>query len=239
MKLLNHFYQVGGPSVSLPIDATCYLIGAQDDLWLIDCGTPQGFEKICANIRKTGHCCENVKGILGTHGHYDHVGAAAMFKEKFGTKFWLHENDVRQMEEGDGIKTTAALLYGATCPTCKVDYYLHDGDVFEFGDIRLSVLHTPGHTLGSVCFDMQADGLSILIAGDTIWGGYSKKIGSDEVLWEKSLKRITGMHFDHFTFGHINPQLIADADTRLKEAAASFNIYYTPWFKSFDRTFCY
>lgn len=239
MKLLNHFYQVGGPSVSCQMDATCYLIGGQDDLWLIDCGTPQGFEEICANIRKTGHRCENIKGILGTHGHYDHVGAAAMFKERFGTRLWLHEGDARQVEEGDGIKTTAALLYGAVYPPCEVDHYLRDGDIFDFGEIHLSVMHTPGHTAGSVCFVMQTAGLSVLIAGDTIWGGYSKKIGSDEILWEKSLKRITGMHFDHFTFGHINPQLIADADTRLKEAAESFNIYYTPWFKTFDRTFRY
>ena len=103
----------------------------------------------------------------------------------------------------------------------------------------MEVLHTPGHTPGSVCFAMDADGFSFLIAGDTLHGGFSAEIGSDETAWKKSLDKLTERHFDAFTFGHVGANVICDADTRIAELKKQFATYYNPWFKAMKDTFRY
>lgn len=239
MKLLRNFYQVGGPSLTHSFDATVYLLKGKEGYYLIDCGTPEGYEQLKININKIGIKPDSILGIFGTHGHYDHVGAALLWKNEFGTKLYLHEADCKQVEQGDGIKTTSILLYGSEFPACTIDARLKERDTFEFEDIKMTIIHTPGHTMGSVCFSLEIAEMKVLVAGDTIWGGFSAHIGSNESIWKESLDKITAMHFDLFTFGHVGPQLIADADTRLKEAKRAFANYYNPWFKTFKETFRY
>jgi len=239
MKLMKHLYQVGGVSLSHSFDATAYLIEGKEGLYLIDCGTPDGYEQIIQNIRSTGHKPEDIKAIFGTHGHYDHVGAAKLFKEEYGCLLYLQEADIPQVETGDSIRTTAELLYGRTFSPCTVDKQLRDGDRFDFGTISMEVLHTPGHTMGSVCFALNCDGYQFLIAGDTIWGGFNNLIGSDEASWKNSLDKLTSRHFDGYTFGHVGANVIADADVRLAEAKKQFATYYNPWFKAMKDTFTY
>lgn len=76
----------------------------------------------------------------------------------------------------------------------------------------MEALYTPGHTMGSVSFEVTAGDYRLLIAGDAVWGGFSEKIGSSEEAWRETLDKITSRHYDFYTFGHVNPQLIADAD---------------------------
>lgn len=240
MKLMPYLYQIAGVSLSHSYDAASYLIEGTEGLYLLDCGTPDGFDAIVGNIGKLQFAPEDIKAIYGTHGHYDHVGAAALFKEKYGCKLYLHEEDVRQVEEGDPVKTTAALLYGREFPSCKVDGRIKEGDLFRFGNgISMEALHTPGHTPGSVCFALDCNGYSFLIAGDTVWGGFSSQIGSEEGRWRESLEKLTGRHFDGYTFGHIGANVVADADARLAEAKRQFATYYNPWFKPMKETFRY
>lgn len=240
MKLMPYVYQVAGVSLSHGYDATAYLIEGTQALYLIDCGTPDGFEAIADNIRRLQFAPEDIRAVYGTHGHYDHVGAAALFKEKYGCRLYLHEADVRQVEEGDPVRTTAALLYGRDFPPCPVDGRLAEGDTFSFGNgISMEVLHTPGHTPGSVCFALDCNGYAFLVAGDTVWGGFSSRIGSDELRWRESLEKLTRRHFDGYTFGHIGANVVADADARLAEAKRQFATYYNPWFKPMKETFRY
>lgn len=239
MRLIQNLYQVGGPGLTHSFDAAAYLLKSKEGSYLIDCGTPKGYRQLKENLEKAGERPLNIKGILGTHGHYDHVGAAKLWKEEFGTPLYLHGADRGQVEAGDSVKTSASLLYGCEFSPCPVDYELEEGSRFEVGGIVLKVLHTPGHTMGSVCFELTISDMRILIAGDTIWGGYSDKIGSDEGAWRESLKKITARHYDAYSFGHVSPQLIADADVRLLEAQRAFANYYNPWFKTFGEVFRY
>ncbi|MDF2544086.1 MAG: zn-dependent hydrolase including glyoxylase [Herbinix sp.] len=239
MKLMKHLYQVSGVSLAHSYDATAYLIEGSDGLYLLDCGTPDGYQKIISNIRSLGFDPKDIKAIYGTHGHYDHVGAAKLYKDDYGCRLYLHEEDVKQVEEGDQVKTTAEILYGRVFPPCPVDGTIGDGDRFDFGTIKMEVLHTPGHTLGSVCFALDCEGYQFLIAGDTIWGGFSHLIGSNEELWRKSLDKLTNRHFDGYTFGHVGANVIADADRRLEDAKKQFATYYNPWFKAMKDTFIY
>lgn len=100
MKLLTNIYQVGGPSLTHFFDATVTLLKGKDGWFLIDCGTPEGYEQVKENIRKAGVEPSQIKFILGTHGHYDHVGAAHLWKEEFGCRLFLHALDREQVEAG-------------------------------------------------------------------------------------------------------------------------------------------
>lgn len=237
---MAHLYQVGGVGCSHSYDASAYLLEGTEGIYLIDCGTPDGIEQILSNIKMLGFAPETVKAIFGTHGHYDHVGAAAYLKEKYGCQLYLHREDAKRVEEGDDLSTTASLLYGRKFPPCVVDVFLEDGEKHDFGNhVTMEVIHTPGHTPGSVCFAMDMNGFQFLIAGDTVYGGYSQYIGSDEERWKESLEKITSRHFDGFTFGHMGPNVSCDADMRLAELKKQFAAYYNPWFKAMKDEFRY
>jgi glyoxylase-like metal-dependent hydrolase (beta-lactamase superfamily II) len=239
MKLLNRFYQVSSSTLTHSFDASAYLLDTDEGLYLIDCGTPEGYAKCLANIGSLGYDPRQLKAIIGTHGHYDHLGAAALFKRDFGTPLWMHALDRVQVESGDAIKTTAALLYGSVFTPCLVDRLLTDAERLNFGNMELQVLHTPGHTLGSVSIALKTSRMVVLIAADTLYGGFSLRIGSDEELWKKSLDRLCGMNFDLMSFGHCSPGLVTDVATRLDCAKRSFAIYYNPWFKDFTQQYTY
>lgn len=240
MKLLPNVYQVAGPGRSHSFDATAYLLPAGGELYLIDCGTPEGYEEIAANIRALHFDPKNITRIYGTHGHYDHVGGAGLFQRNFGSRLYLHPKDAAQVEAGDSVRTTAALLYGREAAPTPVNALYEDGDAFQTDAGKIVILHTPGHSLGSCCFALEhRSGDRLLIAGDTLHGGFSFKIGSDEDLWRESLARLTALHFDYLTFGHCNPVLFGDADERIASLAQSFANYYSPWFKDFYRSYRY
>lgn len=239
MKLLHNIYQVAGPGMSHFFDATAYLFKGTEGYFLIDCGTPEGYGQIVSNIRKLGVDPADIRFILGTHGHYDHVGAAHLWKKDYGCRLYLHEKDREQVEGGDSVKTSAALLYGTVSTPCTVDGLIAEGDAWQGDGMQVEALYTPGHTMGSVSFDVTCGDYRLLIAGDAVWGGYSEKIGSDEKAWFATLDKITSRHYDFYTFGHVNAQLIADADVRLAEAKMAFANYYNPWFKTFFETYHY
>ena len=77
-------------------DAAVYLMKGKEGWFLIDCGTPEGYEQIKENVKKTGVDPAEIRFILGTHGHYDHVGAAHLWKQEFGCLLYLHELDREQ-----------------------------------------------------------------------------------------------------------------------------------------------
>ncbi len=239
MKLLPHFYQVAGPGLSHTTDATAYLLEGKKGLYLIDCGTVEGYGRIVDNIRALGFDPAGIKAILATHGHYDHVGAASLFLRDYYVPLHLHPADAGCVEAGDPMKTTAGLLYGRVFPPCPVAAPILPGVVIDDPHFTLEAVHTPGHTPGGVCFILSGAGTITLIAGDTLHGGFSLQAGSDEEAWRRSLDVLCARHYDHYVFGHCPAMLLGDADVRLDCLKRSFGIYYTPWFKAFDQTYRY
>jgi len=90
-----------------------------------------------------------VKFIVNTHGHPDHVSGNKMMKEATGSSIMIHEYDASMLRNPRADKT------------------LREGDIIEFGDIKLRVLHTPGHTKGSIALLNSND----LFVGDTLFAG--------------------------------------------------------------------
>lgn len=96
-----------------------------------------------------------VVAIVCTHGHNDHINAAAALADATGGPLWLHPDD--------------AMLWEVVNPDRPVDATLADGQRIEVGGTTLTVLHTPGHSPGGCCLYDEVDG--VLFSGDTLFNG--------------------------------------------------------------------
>lgn len=143
------------------LETNCYLVFCEEtrECAVIDPGAEP--EKILSALSLL-----NLKPVvmLNTHGHVDHIGANADLKEKFGVPLGIHAADLRMLEAGPHMEL--GLLLSAR-PSPEPDRLIEDGDVIGVGRTSLRVIHTPGHSPGSVSF--AGDG--ILLSGDTLFCG--------------------------------------------------------------------
>lgn len=106
-----------------------------------------------------------IEKILLTHSHWDHFVDAHALKEKTGAPLYVHFLDAKNVEHpgSDGLP----LFFPIHAVT--VDHFLKEGQIIELGDLRIEVIHSPGHSPGGVCFYLKAQNL--LISGDTLFQG--------------------------------------------------------------------
>ena len=107
-----------------------------------------------------------VKGILLTHGHFDHISAVPRIKKYSGAQVYACAHEERLLGNPDLNLSSVALRKEIRL---KADVYLQDGDEITFGKASLRVIHTPGHTVGSICFYSEEE--LVLFAGDTLFAG--------------------------------------------------------------------
>jgi hydroxyacylglutathione hydrolase len=108
--------------------------------------------------------------LLHTHAHFDHIGDAGALRERAGGAALLHPSDLPLYHQQPAL----ARLFGFEVPPpVKLDGDLADGDRFTLGESTFEVLHTPGHTPGSVCFAVfrQGQDETVLLTGDTLFAG--------------------------------------------------------------------
>ncbi|MBI4906110.1 MAG: MBL fold metallo-hydrolase [Acidobacteria bacterium] len=106
----------------------------------------------------------NVKAIVITHAHIDHIGGAHKLKAATGAPVWMNAND---QDLYDRIEVQAGWLRMETPERTEIDHAAKDGDTLLLAATPMHVLHTPGHTQGSLCLWMPAENL--LVAGDTLF----------------------------------------------------------------------
>ena len=135
--------KLGIVKVKLDREVNCYVVSCAEtkEAVVVDPGLPA--EKIAEQIRDL-----KVRWIVATHCHPGHVAGKDALKELVGGETALHSADAKQFLR-------------------SADKYLFDGDELEFGDFKLAVLHTPGHTPGSVCYVVA----NHAFVGDTILAG--------------------------------------------------------------------
>ena len=135
--------KLGIVKVKLEREVNCYVVSCADtkEAVVVDPGLPA--EKIAEQIRDL-----KVRWIVATHCHPGHVGGKDALKELVGGETALHSADAKQFLR-------------------SADKYLFDGDELEFGEFKLTVVHTPGHTPGSVCYLVA----NHAFVGDTILAG--------------------------------------------------------------------
>lgn len=107
-----------------------------------------------------------VKTIAITHAHIDHIGGAHKLRALTGAPVYMHEDD---SVLSDNLAMQAAWLGIGTPENPGIDLPAHEGDILRAGAIETQVLHTPGHTQGSICLFIPGE--KKLIAGDTLFKG--------------------------------------------------------------------
>lgn len=161
---------------------------------LIDTGCD---ERIVARMMKLGLRPDSVGRVINTHCHYDHIFCNELFTE---AEIWIHERDSRAVEDMNAEVTLAAERKSEILP--KVDKRLNEGDLIPIGNENLAVIHTPGHTAGSICL-LTENGE--LFTGDTLFkdgiGRTDLPTGNKNEM-VRSLKKLISIDFSEIYPGH-------------------------------------
>ena len=146
-----------------PLQCNCTILGDEQagEAIVIDPGDEIG--RIQRRLVELGL---KLKQILVTHAHIDHVGGALKLKRLTGAPILFNQNDLPQIE----IMEEQAGWLGIAMPeTAPPDESLADGEIVGLASLPAQVIHTPGHTQGSVCLHFAP--LKLLVAGDTLFAG--------------------------------------------------------------------
>ncbi len=130
-----------------------------------------------------------LKAILLTHGHYDHVAGVEAVRKITGAEVWIHEKDAVMLESGDA-NLSWQLTEEIYVPVTEYKT-LRGGEILEFGSEKIQVMHTPGHTPGGVCY-LTGDKL---FSGDTLFKGSIGRtdLGGNRGEMMQSLQKIAAL----------------------------------------------
>jgi metallo-beta-lactamase class B len=132
-------------------DLACYLIVSPEGHALINTGLEESVSMIRKNVESLGFKFTDIKFLLTTQAHFDHVAAMAEIKKITGATMMVNEADVKVLADGGKSDFAFGGKSGLFTPV-TADRLLHDGDILKLGDTKLKVLHHPGHTKGATSF---------------------------------------------------------------------------------------
>ncbi len=141
-----------------PFATNCYIVGSESDKegMIIDPG-----DEAKQILKRVKDLELDIKLIVLTHGHLDHIGALEEVKEATGAELAIHADDACYLQERP-LNAAFGLSYPDTPPPNRL---LNGGDNVDIDDLRFLVLHTPGHTPGSICLLGQG----VVFSGDTLF----------------------------------------------------------------------
>ena len=141
-----------------PLGSNCYIVGSESNKegMIIDPGDEA--EVILRKVKDLGL---EIRSIVLTHGHIDHIGALKEVKKATGAEVAIHTDEAKSLQ-GQSSSTLLGLAYPTPLPP---DRLLQDGDSLDIGDLHFWVLHTPGHSPGGICLS----GEGVVFSGDTLF----------------------------------------------------------------------
>ncbi len=144
-RIAGNLYYVG------TYDLASYLIATGKGNILINTGLAASASQIKKNVETLGFKFNDIKILLTTQAHYDHMGAMAAIKKMTGAQLMVDGKEANVLASG-GSSDYAMGTYGRSFAPVKADRLLHDGDSITLGDMQLGMLHHPGHTMGSCSY---------------------------------------------------------------------------------------
>jgi hydroxyacylglutathione hydrolase len=169
------------------LSTNCYVVNCRDTLQaaFIDpgFGNQSEVDEVIAFVRGNGL---ELKLIVNTHGHPDHSCGNAALKDTFHVPICIHSDDAFML--GKSGRETAR-YFGFDCVSPPADILLQDGGYIKLGDVTLKVLHTPGHSLGSISLIGETE----VFTGDALFAGSIGRTdfpGSSDVEMQNSLRKL-------------------------------------------------
>lgn len=146
-----------------PLAVNTYIVWREGDKAPFDCVVidPANSAKVMGFLNENGLV---LKAILLTHGHFDHIMGVARLKEQTGAKIYINKLDAPAL--GDNSASLAAMI-GVKVDPSEVDVFVEDGSVIEEAGVRFRAVHTPGHTMGGVCYILDDE--RVIFSGDTLF----------------------------------------------------------------------
>lgn len=195
-KIHNGVYHVTDSGCSV------YLVNthSHEGLVLIDCGMNINQIK---NIKEFNLDPMDIKHCIITHNHIDHIAACYQLKKLVKEiRFYAHELDAKAIEEKGYDDLTAASWYGVSYKPVKLDRkFKKEKEELEIGSLKFHIIHTPGHTPGSISVFLEVKDKKILF-GQDIHGPFSKDFNSDLEDYQKSMKKLLDLEADMLCEGH-------------------------------------
>ncbi|WP_418750772.1 MBL fold metallo-hydrolase [Frisingicoccus sp.] len=143
-----------------PVQTNCYFLINEDTKEVLIVDPADRAQKIIEWINSEGL---KPVAILLTHGHFDHIMGVAGVKKEYNIPIYASRDEVEVLADP---QINVSTMMGAYM-SMKADELFSDGDVLELAGMKLKVISTPGHTIGSVCFYMEEE--KVLISGDTLF----------------------------------------------------------------------
>jgi hydroxyacylglutathione hydrolase len=249
---IGSLHQVGGEGLTHPVDSNSFVIKPEgcNGAVLIDNGSRLGYEQLKRRLAERAIKVEDICTVLVTHGDWDHVSGFEMLSQESDAQLFVPTEDIDAVASGDDV-LTEAVYYGEVANPLKVHGEVYDGFSMAIGNVAIRAIETPWHTPGSVCYEVEEDGVRTLITGDTLYGflflNRSKDIEEDILKARESIRKLYDREDDFVGFAHAVKGFRSDVKIRIKEAyrqLAPFGvsalvdkarekgqIFINPWYK--------
>lgn len=197
-------------------DSNVYLLEDEDPV-LVDTGTGMYADSTLEEVSKVMPL-KRIGRIMLTHSHYDHIGGASAFQKATGARLFLHEAEAEPLMAGD-YSLTVSQMFGESVSNLDIEP-LKSGQKLSLGSTELEVLHTPGHSPGSISL-IDRKGMNGIV-GDTVFcdGGVGRwdLPGGNLAELRSSLKMLRDLGLKNLYPGH-GPYAEDDAEAHLGMAA--------------------
>jgi hydroxyacylglutathione hydrolase len=171
-----------------PVDTNGYLVVDEERGQAIVIDAPEG--SAAAFVERAERDGLQVLRLVLTHGHWDHIMDALFFRRAFQCPIAIHAGDAPMLQ----IPQTELFALPFSIPPFEADEYLEAEETLSVGELRLAVIHTPGHSPGGIC--LYEPGRQVLFAGDTLFAGSYGRVdlpGAEADAMAASLARLAAL----------------------------------------------
>jgi len=209
--------------------ANAYLVSGDEGITVVDTGLPGSAGRIIDYVESIGCRRSDVKTIVLTHSDMDHAGSAARLNEETNAKVAIHEADAPRLSGEKGWKKVKGILglflraAGAVMRfnRLQADVLLKDSDIID----GLTVIHTPGHTEGSICLHLPGRALfvgdALVTDNERIPSLPRRSMSVDMNLAKGSVRKISQLEYSLLLPGH-GPSIEQNASAIMKEFVTGF-----------------